>query len=122
MPGPLFPQQYNSMQAQAGLTPMGTPQLPPIMVPMGMSMPQSPHPGAVAGMLQQQAMMAQYVSPQPSQVFGSTTMAQPGMFGPSLPAPLYGNAQQTRQRGVESVGRGLALVQGGVGVGARMAG
>lgn len=122
MPGPLFPQQYNSMQAQAGLTPMGTPQLPPIMVPMGMSMPQAPHPGAVAGMLQQQAMMSQYVSPQPSQIFGSTTMAQPGMFGPSLPAPLYGNAQQARQRGVESVGRGLALVQGGVGVGARMAG
>lgn len=110
------------MQAQAGLMPTGTPQLPPIMTPMGMNMPQAPHPGSVAGMLQQQAMMSQYVSPPPSQIFGSTTMASPGLFGPSLPPPMYGNAQQARQQGVESSSRSLSMVQGGVGVGARVAG
>ena len=122
-PGPnLFPQSYNQMQAQAGLLPMGTPQMPPIMIPMGMQVPQTPHPGQVAGMLQQQAMMAQYISPAPSQIFGSTTMGMPGMFGPSLPHAMYGNANRARQIGVRESGSTLAMAQGGVGVGARMAG
>lgn len=119
-----MPSAYTGMQAQAGLTPQGLPQLPPPMFPSAMPTPVAPHPMQVAGMLQQQTVMQQYSMPQPMNgMHGSTMLAQPGgMFAPAMPPPMYGMARQARQRGLHEAASTLAIPQAGVGLGLRLAG
>lgn len=103
---------YNAMQMQSGIVP---PAIQPT-APFGM------HPGQVAGMLQQQAMTMQYVSPAPSQVFGGMPAAMPGFFGPSMPPPMMGHAHFARQRAAEEQNKMLSLAQSGTGLMARLGG
>lgn len=109
IPGP----NYNAMQMQAGMVP---PAIQPT-APFGM------HPGQVAGMLQQQAMTMQYVTPHPSQVFGGMPAYMPGFTGPNMPPPLMGgHAHQARQRAVHEQNQMLSLAQSGSGLMARLGG
>jgi hypothetical protein len=109
IPGP----SYNAMQMQAGMVP---PAIQPT-APFGM------HPGQVAGMLQQQAMTMQYVTPQPSQIFGGMPAYMPGFGGPSMPPPMMGgHAHLARQRAVHEQNQMLSLAQSGSGLMARLGG
>lgn len=109
--GPISPYsmvpQYNTMQMNAGILPTGVP---------------APHPGQVALMLQQQAMQTQYAALRPPMLMGGQQLAHPGMFGPSMPPPLFGLNMGARQHAVHTVDRGMSLLSGTVGVGARFLG
>lgn len=99
--------QYNTMQMNAGILPTGVPAM---------------HPGQVSAMLQQQAMQLQYSTLQAPMLMGGQRLAQPGMFGPAMAPPLFGLDMQARQQATHGISRGLNLVSGAVGIGARAMG
>lgn len=87
----------NPMQANAGFMPYGTPDLPPLVFPMGMPAPQVASPGQVSAMLQQQMYAQQYAAPQPSMMMGGTMMQGPFRGGYGGPPSMFGRANMARQ-------------------------
>lgn len=103
----------NTMQANAGFMPYGTPDMPPLVFPMGAT-PQVASPGQVSAMLQQQMYAQQYVAPPPSMLMGGTTMQSPFRGGFGGPPSMFGRAMHAREAGIASAGTALGGAEAGM--------
>lgn len=106
----------NPMQANAGFMPYGTPDLPPLVFPMGMPAPQVASPGQVSAMLQQQMYAQQYAAPQPSMMMGGTMMQGPFRGGYGGPPSMFGRANMARQAGISMASTITGGAEAGMGL------
>lgn len=96
----------NAMQANAGFMPYGTPDLPPLVFPMGAPGAVA-SPGQVSAMLQQQMYAQQYAAPTPSMMMGGTMMQSPFRGGFGGPPAMFGRANMARQAGISAAGTAI---------------
>lgn len=104
----------NAMQANAGFMPYGTPNMPPLVFPMGAPIGPVASPGQVSSMLQQQMYAQQYVAPPPSMMMGGTTMQSPFRGGFGGPPSMFGRANMAREAGIASAGTALGGAEAGM--------
>lgn len=104
----------NAMQANAGFMPYGTPDMPPLVFPMGAPIGPVASPGQVSAMLQQQMYAQQYVAPPPTMMMGGTTMQSPFRGGFGGPPSMFGRANMAREAGISAAGTALGGAEAGM--------